>query len=108
MLATLAREVPDGPRWAHEVKHDGFRFICRRDGDRVRIFSRNALDWTHQLSDAHLAVTRAPVAATFPPVIGCGRMRRSTAVEQHANPIAIQMLGRLRGLVRVPGGRRER
>jgi bifunctional non-homologous end joining protein LigD len=27
MLATLAREVPDGPQWAHEIKHDGFRFI---------------------------------------------------------------------------------
>jgi len=38
MLATLAREVPDGPQWAHEIKHDGYRMICRRDGDRVRIF----------------------------------------------------------------------
>src|ERR1700719_2779207 len=46
MLATLAREVPDGPQWAHEIKHDGYRMICRREGDRVRIFSRNALDWT--------------------------------------------------------------
>jgi bifunctional non-homologous end joining protein LigD len=35
-LPTLARTVPDGPRWAFEIKHDGFRFIARRDGDRVR------------------------------------------------------------------------
>jgi ATP-dependent DNA ligase len=34
-LPTLARTVPDGPRWAFEIKHDGFRFIARRDGDRA-------------------------------------------------------------------------
>jgi ATP-dependent DNA ligase len=34
-LPTLAREVPDGPQWAHEIKHDGYGMICRRDGDRV-------------------------------------------------------------------------
>ncbi len=48
-LPTLAREVPDGPQWAHEIKHDGYRMICRRDGDRVRVFSRNALDWTDRV-----------------------------------------------------------
>jgi ATP-dependent DNA ligase len=36
MLATLAHEVPAGPQWVHEIKHDGYRMICRRDGDRVR------------------------------------------------------------------------
>jgi ATP-dependent DNA ligase len=34
MLATLARAVPDGTEWAHEVKHDGYRMICRRDGNQ--------------------------------------------------------------------------
>jgi bifunctional non-homologous end joining protein LigD len=48
-LPTLSRTVPDGPRWAFEVKHDGFRFIARRDGDRVRVFSRNAKDWTDKV-----------------------------------------------------------
>jgi hypothetical protein len=33
----------------HEIKHDGFRFICRRDGDRVRVFSRNGRDWTDRV-----------------------------------------------------------
>ena len=45
-LPTLVRTVPDGPRWAFEVKHDGYRFIARRDGDRVRVFSRRGRDWT--------------------------------------------------------------
>jgi len=30
--------VPAGPLWAHEIKHDGYRLICRRDGDRVRVY----------------------------------------------------------------------
>ena len=27
-LPTLARAVPDGPLWVHEIKHDGYRFIA--------------------------------------------------------------------------------
>jgi ATP-dependent DNA ligase len=39
-LPTLGHSVPTGSQWAYEIKHDSFRFICRRDGDRVRVFSR--------------------------------------------------------------------
>jgi ATP-dependent DNA ligase len=31
-----ADTVPSGSQWAYEIKHDGYRFICRRDRDRVR------------------------------------------------------------------------
>jgi bifunctional non-homologous end joining protein LigD len=31
------------------IKHDGFRFIVRRDGDHVRVYSRRGLDWTRQV-----------------------------------------------------------
>jgi len=41
--------VPVGTEWAYEIKHDGFRFICRRDADRVRVFSRNGRDWTDRV-----------------------------------------------------------
>jgi bifunctional non-homologous end joining protein LigD len=27
----------------------GFRFICRRDGERVRVFSRGGYDWTDRV-----------------------------------------------------------
>jgi ATP-dependent DNA ligase len=30
----------------HEIKHDGFRMIVQRDGDRVRLFTRNGHDWS--------------------------------------------------------------
>jgi bifunctional non-homologous end joining protein LigD len=43
-LPTNAGAPPNGPQWVYEIKHDGFRFVCRRDGDRVRVFSRRGID----------------------------------------------------------------
>jgi bifunctional non-homologous end joining protein LigD len=48
-LPTVADTVPSGPQWVHEIKHDGFRFICRRERDRVRVFSRRGHDWTDRV-----------------------------------------------------------
>jgi bifunctional non-homologous end joining protein LigD len=36
---------PSGPLWVHEIKHDGYRLMVRRDGVRVRCFTRNGHDW---------------------------------------------------------------
>jgi ATP-dependent DNA ligase len=32
--------VPEGPKLIHEIKHDGYRMVVRRDGERVRLFTR--------------------------------------------------------------------
>jgi bifunctional non-homologous end joining protein LigD len=45
-LATLAAEAPAGDQWLHEIKFDGYRMICRKDGAKVQLFSRNENDWT--------------------------------------------------------------
>jgi ATP-dependent DNA ligase len=45
-LPTKATAVPNGPDWLHEIKYDGYRLRVERDGDRVRLFSRNGYDWT--------------------------------------------------------------
>ena len=34
-----------GRLWVHEIKHDGYRLMVRRDGARVRCFTRNGHDW---------------------------------------------------------------
>jgi bifunctional non-homologous end joining protein LigD len=34
------------PGWLHEVKHDGFRLMVRRDVASVRLFTRNGIDWS--------------------------------------------------------------
>jgi ATP-dependent DNA ligase len=46
----LASRPPSGAGWVHEIKHDGYRMIVRRDGAAVRLYSRNANDWTARLS----------------------------------------------------------
>src|SRR5260370_33509512 len=48
-LPTLGHAVPSGPQWVHEIKHDGYRFICRREGDRVRVFSRRGNDYSDRV-----------------------------------------------------------
>jgi bifunctional non-homologous end joining protein LigD len=45
-IPTRGAKVPSHPDWIHEVKQDGFRLIVSRDGDRVRLFTRNGYDWT--------------------------------------------------------------
>jgi len=45
-LPTAGKVVPATPNWLHEVKYDGYRLIVVRDGDRVRLFTRNGHDWS--------------------------------------------------------------
>ncbi|HEX6199785.1 MAG TPA: DNA polymerase ligase N-terminal domain-containing protein, partial [Thermoanaerobaculia bacterium] len=33
-------------RWIHEIKLDGYRILCRVEGGRARLLSRNEKDWT--------------------------------------------------------------
>jgi ATP-dependent DNA ligase len=35
-------------RWLHEIKHDGFLVIARKNGERVRLYSRAGNDLTKQ------------------------------------------------------------
>src|SRR5271154_3820260 len=44
-LPRPAKEPPAGPGWIHEIKHDGFRIVAHRDGDRVRLVTRNGYDF---------------------------------------------------------------
>src|SRR5215831_1224169 len=34
-------KLPSGSQWLHEIKHDGFRVIACKDGERVRLYSRD-------------------------------------------------------------------
>jgi bifunctional non-homologous end joining protein LigD len=46
-----------------ELKHDGFRLIARRDGDRVRVFSRHGKDWTDKVPLIVEALRALPVTS---------------------------------------------
>ena len=41
-----APKTPTGDGWLHEIKHDGFRLMAWRAGDRIRLFTRNSNDWS--------------------------------------------------------------
>src|SRR5262245_29711395 len=45
-LPTPADYPPSGPGWIHEIKHDGYRMMVRRDASGVRLLTRNGKDWT--------------------------------------------------------------
>ena len=45
----LSAIVPTGPNWIYELKHDGYRLLCRKERDRVQLSSRNGRDWTAEL-----------------------------------------------------------
>jgi ATP-dependent DNA ligase len=46
-LAKLVTEAPEGDRWAHELKFDGYRMHGRIDRERVQLVTaRSGLDWT--------------------------------------------------------------
>ena len=45
-LPTRAERPPSGPGWVHEIKHDGFRLVVRRDPAGVRLLTRRGNDWT--------------------------------------------------------------
>jgi ATP-dependent DNA ligase len=47
-LPTKADTLPSGGPWLHEIKHDGFRIIGRKDGGRMRLYSRPGNDFTRR------------------------------------------------------------
>ena len=47
-LATLVTEIPAGEDWLFEMKYDGYRALTAIAGDQVRLYTRNANDWTTQ------------------------------------------------------------
>jgi ATP-dependent DNA ligase len=59
-LPSPVKAPPPGPGWIHEIKHDGFRILARRDSAGVRLITRNGNDFTSRFPLAVDAVTRLP------------------------------------------------
>ena len=72
-IPTRATKVPAGPDWVHEIKHDGYRLIVRRDGDAVRLFTRRGYDWSGRYPA--IAVTAMQLRARWFTLVD-GRSRR--------------------------------
>src|SRR5689334_3401596 len=59
MAATLTHDRFSGPDWSFERKLDGIRLLAFRNGEQVRLFSRNRLPQT--LPPVADAIARLPV-----------------------------------------------
>jgi bifunctional non-homologous end joining protein LigD len=60
-LPSAARHPPSGPDWIHEIKHDGYRLLARREGAGMQLLTRNGIDWSDRFPLIAAAVTRLPV-----------------------------------------------
>jgi bifunctional non-homologous end joining protein LigD len=60
-LPSAAKSPPSGPGWIHEIKHDGFRILARRDSAGVRLITRNGNDFTHRFPFIEMAIKSLPV-----------------------------------------------
>jgi bifunctional non-homologous end joining protein LigD len=57
----LVDKPPPGPGWTHEIKHDGFRLLARKEGQRVTLWSRHGTKFTDRLPRIAEAVRSVPV-----------------------------------------------
>src|SRR6516162_7716706 len=64
-IPTMAAKPPVGPQWIHEIKHDGYRLIVCRRGDRVRLFTRRGYDWSDRYPRIRVAAEALPTDATI-------------------------------------------
>ena len=66
-LPSSAPQAPSGEEWLHEIKHDGFRVIARKDATRVKLYSRPGNDLTDRfplIVEALNKLAPAPASST--------------------------------------------
>jgi ATP-dependent DNA ligase len=59
----LVEHIPLAPTWTHEIKHDGYRIIARRDGATVKLWTRNGRDYAGHFTGIASALGRLPFNA---------------------------------------------
>jgi ATP-dependent DNA ligase len=59
-LPSPTKQPPTGPDWLHEIKHDGFRIMARRDATGVRLYARNGSEFADRFSLIVAAVAALP------------------------------------------------
>ena len=57
-LPLLVDRPPAGSGWLHEIKHDGYRIIARKEGSRVTLWTRYGTNFTDRLPKVAEAVRR--------------------------------------------------
>jgi len=68
MLATLSPTgPPEGDNWLHELKHDGYRLLCRFDQvrDQVDFFTRRGFRWTEKFPAIAEEIRKLPATSCW-------------------------------------------
>ena len=60
-LPSPVEAPPVGPGWLHEIKHDGFRIMARRDSAGVQLLTRAGNDFSSRFPFIAMAVSKLPV-----------------------------------------------
>src|SRR5215472_2923202 len=60
-LPSPAKVPPSGPGWIHEIKHDGYRILARRDRTGVLLITPNGSDFTDRFPYMAAALELLPV-----------------------------------------------
>ena len=84
----LAQEPPTGPGWLHEVKFDGWRVQIHKQGERVKLYSRNGKDLADRFSMLRDACLYLPDCVIDDELVACdtdGRPDFSAITKDHAN-----------------------
>ena len=55
-LCRVQDQPPDGEDWLHEVKWDGYRIVATVAAGKVKLWSRNAIEWTAKVPELTKAI----------------------------------------------------
>jgi bifunctional non-homologous end joining protein LigD len=78
-LPTPVPQPPSGRGWMHEIKHDGYRMMVRRDAAGVRLLTRGGYDWASRFPLVAEAVNMLPVKSCLldGELVACNEARLS-------------------------------
>jgi bifunctional non-homologous end joining protein LigD len=60
-VSAISCQGTSRPGWLHEIKHDGFRILARRDRAGVRLITRAGNDFSSRFPFIAMAVGKLPV-----------------------------------------------
>ena len=62
---TLVETPPEGDDWLHEIKYDGYRIVASIANGKVKLYTRNGLDWTDRFHPLVKPLAALPCGAAL-------------------------------------------
>lgn len=60
-LAILSDQTPQGAEWIHEIKFDGYRTLAHLENHKIKMLTRNGLNWSDKYSFVAEELKKLPV-----------------------------------------------